>query len=135
MGIEIQAPDGLAEPLYALISEVFDLRGVFRLLRRTLVSLVRLSCGGTISRQLSDTAHWLVSEPMIVAYLAAIKRSVWKNGNVREAGHVRTEEEKASTREEAEQVVETNLPEIMSLVGLQTARQGAAKILALLQDQ
>ena len=28
-----QAPDGLAEPLYALISEVFDLRGVFRLLR------------------------------------------------------------------------------------------------------
>ena len=42
--------DCLAEPLYALLSEVFDLRGVFRWLRRTLVSMVQLSQGGSISR-------------------------------------------------------------------------------------
>merc|ERR1740137_36725 len=52
--------DTIAEPFYALISEIFDLRGAFKWLRKTLVTFVQISFGRTISRQLSDTANWLV---------------------------------------------------------------------------
>ena len=48
--------DTIAEPFYALISEIFDLRGVFKWLWKTLVTFVQISFGQTICRQLSDTA-------------------------------------------------------------------------------
>lgn len=42
--------DGIAEPIYHLISEVFELRGVFGWLRRTLVTFVQITYGRTINR-------------------------------------------------------------------------------------
>lgn len=42
--------DSIAEPLYALLGEVFDLRGVFRWLRRSLITFVQLTYGRTINR-------------------------------------------------------------------------------------
>lgn len=42
--------DSVAEPLYALLSEVFDMRGVFRWLRKTLVTFVQITYGRTINR-------------------------------------------------------------------------------------
>lgn len=42
--------DSIAEPLYALLSEVFDMRGVFRWLRKTLVTFVQITYGRTINR-------------------------------------------------------------------------------------
>lgn len=44
------ARDGIAEPIYHLISEVFELRGVFGWLRRTLVTFVQITYGRTINR-------------------------------------------------------------------------------------
>ncbi|XP_063892556.1 sorting nexin-25 isoform X2 [Helicoverpa armigera] len=44
--------DSIAEPLYALLSEVFDMRGVFRWLRKTLVTFVQITYGRTINRLL-----------------------------------------------------------------------------------
>ena len=44
--------DCIAEPFYALISEIFDLKGVFKWFRKSLVTFVQLSWGRTISRQL-----------------------------------------------------------------------------------
>jgi sorting nexin-25 len=42
--------DGIAEPLYSLLGEVFDLRGVFKWLRKTLITFVQISYGRTINR-------------------------------------------------------------------------------------
>lgn len=42
--------DSIAEPLYALLGEIFDLRGVFRWLRRSLITFVQLTYGRTINR-------------------------------------------------------------------------------------
>jgi sorting nexin-25 len=42
--------DGIAEPLYALLGEVFDLRGLFRWLRRSLITFVQITYGRTITR-------------------------------------------------------------------------------------
>ena len=42
--------DGIAEPIYHLISEVFELRGVFGWVRRTMVTFVQITYGRTINR-------------------------------------------------------------------------------------
>lgn len=42
--------DAIAEPLYMLLGEVFDLRGVFRWLRRSLITFVQITYGRTINR-------------------------------------------------------------------------------------
>lgn len=42
--------DGIAEPLYTLMGEVFDMRGVFKWLRKTLISFVQITYGRTINR-------------------------------------------------------------------------------------
>ena len=44
------ARDGIAEPIYHLISEVFELRGVFGWMRKTLVTFVQITYGRTINR-------------------------------------------------------------------------------------
>ena len=36
------AGDAIAEPLYALIGEVFDMRGVFKILRKSLIVVVQV---------------------------------------------------------------------------------------------
>jgi sorting nexin-25 len=42
--------DAVAEPLYALLGEIFDLRGLFRWLRRSLITFVQITYGRTITR-------------------------------------------------------------------------------------
>lgn len=42
--------DAIAEPLYTLLGEVFDLRGVFRWLRKSLITFVQITYGRTINR-------------------------------------------------------------------------------------
>jgi sorting nexin-25 len=42
--------DGIAEPLYNLLREVFDLRGVFKWVRKTLITFVQITYGRTINR-------------------------------------------------------------------------------------
>lgn len=42
--------DGIAEPIYHLISEAFELRGVFGWLRRALVTFVHITYGRNINR-------------------------------------------------------------------------------------
>ena len=128
--------DTIAEPFYALISEIFDLKGVFKWLRKTLVTFVQISFGRTISRQLSDTANWLVGEAMVVYYLCMLKNSIWKNGKLKAALEKKTEEQKLTTQEEAKYLILDNVPEIITkVVGVQTARQGTDKVFEILQDQ
>ena len=43
--------EDIAEPFFGLISEIFDLKGVFKWFRKSLMTFVQLSFGGPISRQ------------------------------------------------------------------------------------
>lgn len=47
---DLGGSDGVAEPLYALIGEVFDLRGVFKIVRKSLMTFVQITYGSTIVR-------------------------------------------------------------------------------------
>lgn len=47
---DVDLKDSIAEPLYALMDEVFDMGGVFKWLRRKLISFVQITYGRTINR-------------------------------------------------------------------------------------
>ena len=134
-GKSSQLPDDLAEPLYALISEIYELKGVFKWFRRSLITIAYISFGGTISRKLVDTVHWLLGDSMFLSYLNFLKEIISQTENSQPAAPL-TEEEREEVREEARQLFVSEVPDIMvKVVGLQTARQGAEKIFDSFQDQ
>ena len=49
-GKDGQGKDSVAEPLYGLIGEVFELKGVFKWLRRTMIAFVQVSFGRSINK-------------------------------------------------------------------------------------
>uniref|UniRef100_A0A4W5LRM3 Uncharacterized protein n=1 Tax=Hucho hucho TaxID=62062 RepID=A0A4W5LRM3_9TELE len=42
--------DALAEPCFMLIGEIFELRGMFKWVRKTLIALVQVTFGRTINK-------------------------------------------------------------------------------------
>ncbi|XP_015608529.1 sorting nexin-25 isoform X2 [Cephus cinctus] len=127
--------DAIAEPLYALLGEVFDLRGVFRWLRKSLITFVQITYGRTINRQVRDTVTWVFSEPMLHYYIQLFTKSWWPNGQLASEAQMRTDEEKLKTRGEARRQFLTNVPEVLTnLVGAQSAQRGATKVFDTLQN-
>ncbi|XP_014481725.1 PREDICTED: sorting nexin-25 [Dinoponera quadriceps] len=127
--------DAIAEPLYTLLGEVFDLRGVFRWLRRSLITFVQITYGRTINRQIRDTVAWVFSEPMLHYYIQLFTKSWWPNGQLVSEAVLRTDEEKLKTRGEARRQFINNVPEVLTnLVGAQSAQRGATKVFDSLQN-
>ncbi|KAL6259029.1 hypothetical protein P5V15_008952 [Pogonomyrmex californicus] len=127
--------DAIAEPLYTLLGEVFDLRGVFRWLRRSLITFVQITYGRTINRQIRDTVAWVFSEPMLHYYIQLFTKSWWPNGQLVSETVLRTDEEKLKTRGEARRQFLNNVPEVLTnLVGAQSAQRGATKVFDSLQN-
>ncbi|XP_043269106.1 sorting nexin-25 isoform X2 [Venturia canescens] len=127
--------DAIAEPLYGLLGEVFDLRGVFRWLRRSLITFVQITYGRTINRQVRDTVAWVFSEPMLHYYIQLFTKSWWPNGQIVSSTVSRTDEEKLKTRGEARRQFLNNLPEVLAnLVGAQSSQRGATKVFDTLQN-
>jgi len=52
--------DSIAKPLYALISQVFSLKGAFKILRKTLVHVVQVTYGKSINRYADRCHHWFL---------------------------------------------------------------------------
>ncbi|CAD1477256.1 unnamed protein product, partial [Heterotrigona itama] len=127
--------DAIAEPLYTLLGEIFDLRGVFRWLRRSLITFVQITYGRTINRQIRDTIAWVFSEPMLHYYIQLFTKSWWPNGYLVSETTSRTDEEKLKTRGEARRQFLNNIPDVLTnLVGAQSAQRGAIKIFDSLQN-
>lgn len=47
---DADSKDSIAEPLYALMGEIFDMGGLFKWLRKSLISFVQITYGRTINR-------------------------------------------------------------------------------------
>nr|CAB3266459.1 sorting nexin-25 [Phallusia mammillata] len=128
--------DSVAAPLYRLIEEIFELHGLFRFLRRSLIIFVRVAFGRSINRQVRETSEWLVSEPMMVWYLQMFIDSMWPGGKLAEAAPQRTENEKLQTKLEVQVRLLQNIPEALNgLVGHENARRGTLKMFHALQDR
>ncbi|XP_045525706.1 sorting nexin-25 isoform X2 [Pieris brassicae] len=127
--------DGVAEPLYALLSEVFDARGVFKWLRKTLVSFVQITYGRTINRQIKETISWLFSEQMLHYYISAALKSWWPGGELSETTFDRNVMDKEHSRTVALQLLsESVVSGLSSLVGAHAAARGAHRLFLVLQD-
>ncbi|XP_049529978.1 sorting nexin-25-like [Anopheles darlingi] len=132
--------DSIAEPLYALLGELFDLGGVFRWLRKSLISFVQITYGQTINRQLRESINAMFDEPMLHAYASAVLKSCWPGGgplspHVLRGAAERTDDQREMTANAARSLLQDNIPDLLcSLIGAQNARQGTIKLFEALQN-
>lgn len=126
--------DDIAVPLYALADELFELQGVFNLLRRALISFVQTYYGKPINRQLREWVSWVFSEPMQVYMLDLLRESIWPEGQLAPEWLQRSEQEQLAARKQAKLLLLENLPRILDVVGQQNARKGAAKAFDVFQN-
>ncbi|XP_051472727.1 sorting nexin-25 isoform X2 [Apus apus] len=128
--------DSLAEPCFMLIGEIFELRGMFKWVRKTLIALVQVTFGRTINKQIRDTVHWMFSEPMLVYYIGVFRDAFWPNGKLAPPPRAKSEEQKQETKQRAQQKLLENIPDtLQSLVGQQNARHGVVKVFNALQER
>eukprot|EP00095_Tigriopus_kingsejongensis_P007816 snap_masked-scaffold204_size260821-processed-gene-1.8 protein:Tk07816 transcript:snap_masked-scaffold204_size260821-processed-gene-1.8-mRNA-1 annotation:"sorting nexin-25" len=128
--------DIVAETLYGLIGEVFDMRGVFKWMRKSLMTFVQITYGSTINRQVRETVTWLTSEQMILYYLHSFKKSFWpQDSKASKYPPSRTPEQRLHIRAEAREALLQNIPEVLiNLVGQQAAANGTSKVFEVLQN-
>ncbi|KAL7027112.1 hypothetical protein ACKWTF_005311 [Chironomus riparius] len=129
--------DSIAEPIYHLLSEIFDLTGPFKFLRKSLISFVQLTYGGTINRQLRDLISSYFDEASLHQYASTCLKTFWPSDdevikNIPE----RTDDMKEMTAHAARSLIIDNIPDILcSLVGQQNAKNGSLKIFDVLQNE
>ncbi|XP_070553857.1 sorting nexin-25-like [Ptychodera flava] len=137
-GDEDSAPDrrdSIAEPIYALIGEIFELKGVFKWLRKTLIVFVQVTFGGTINKQIREGVDWVVSEPMLIYYINYFRDAMWPDGELAQPYPQTNDEEKLKTKIRARQKLLQSIPEaLQNLVGKRNSRLGAIKIFNAFQD-
>ncbi|MEE6460808.1 hypothetical protein FKM82_001109 [Ascaphus truei] len=127
--------DALAEPCFMLIVEIFEMRGMFKWVRKTLIALVQITFGRTINKQIRDTVNWIFSEQMLVYYINVFRDAFWPNGKLAAPKTSRTELQCQETKQKAQQKLLENIPDaLQNLVGQQNARHGIIKIFNALQE-
>ncbi|KAM9329335.1 sorting nexin-25 [Gastrophryne carolinensis] len=127
--------DALAEPCFMLIVEIFELRGMFKWVRKTLIALVQITFGRTINKQIRDTVNWIFSEQMLAYYIGVFRDAFWPNGKLAPSKTPRTELQCQETKQKAQQKLLENIPDaLQNLVGQQNARHGIIKIFNALQE-
>lgn len=127
--------DSIAEPLYALMGEVFEMDGVFKWVRKSMISFVQLTYGRTINRQIRESINSLFDETMLHNYATTALTLLWPGGVLANQHNERTKEMEAVTANTAKTLLIENIPEIFSnLVGQQTAKLGAEKLFATIQE-
>ncbi|KAJ8919461.1 hypothetical protein NQ315_016561, partial [Exocentrus adspersus] len=128
--------DTIAEPLYALLSEIFDMRGVFKYVRKTLIGFVQVTYGRNINKQIHETISWWFSEEMLHYYITLVLKNYWPGGSLADASPQRTKEERLQTAIKAQEMFINNVPELLiTLVGNNAARNGAKKVFDALQEK
>ena len=116
-GLDANAKDSIAEPFYYLIEELFEIRGMKKIFRKSLILFVQLTYGATINRKIRETIYWILNEEVVSSIIMQIKDSIWKvNKNTGELElikheiHIRTSEEKTQTKNQARQNLLENIP-------------------------
>lgn len=130
--------DSIAEPIYHLLSEIFDLTGPFKFLRKSLISFVQLTYGGTINRQIRDLISGCFDETNLHHYLSSLLKTLWPVNDVEEEKPIpeRTDDMKEMTAHAAKSLIVDNVPDILChLVGAQNAKNGSTKLFEVLQNE
>ena len=127
--------DSVADNMYLLFSEVFELDQWSRVLRKQLVEFVQLTYGKSIDRELQETFTWAVSEPMLIFYLETFRDAMWPGGNPAPPAPTRSDEDKAATKMEAKAMFLKSCPQaLQTILGQRNSQIGFQKIFESLQD-
>ena len=78
IALDQNAKDSTAEPFYHLLEELFELKGMKKFFRKSLILFVQLTYGATINRKIREFIFYFFSEEMLSSYLKQIKESIWK---------------------------------------------------------
>lgn len=133
---QLDDKDSIVEPIYLLLSEIFDLTGPFKFLRKSLISFVQLTYGGTINRQLRDYILSFFDEASLHHYASMCIKTFWPTDEVPKSAPERTDDMKEMTAHAAKSLLIDNIPDILcNLVGQQNAKNGSLKIFEVLQNE
>ena len=117
------------------MGEIFDMGGVFKWIRKSLISFVQITYGHTINRQIRETVNYLFDETMLHYYATNLLKSFWPGGVLNTKYPERNDDEKEMTMNAAKSLMMDNIPELLcNLVGSQTARHGGIKIFENIQN-
>ncbi len=127
--------DSVAEHVYQLLSEIFELDDWSRVLRKQLMELVQLTFGKSIDRELQEFMNWVISEPMLVFYLELFRNAMWPDGQPAPSFPTRSDEQKTFTKEEARKKFLKSSPQaLQTVLGQSNCQIGYQKIFDALQD-
>ena len=127
--------DFVADNMYLLFSEVFELDQWSRVLRKQLVEFVQLTYGKSIDRELQESLKWAVSEPMLIFYLETFRDAMWPGGEPAPPSPTRSDEQKAATKEEAKtKFLKSSPSALQTILGQRNSQIGFQKIFESLQD-
>lgn len=141
-----KANDSIAEPFYYLFEELFEIKGVKKLLRKSVIVFVQLTYGATINRIIRERIYSIVtSDEFMSFYLKQLKNAYWtldeKTGEhafipFTPTHWARTADEKMKTKKLAKLKLIANIPEVLSkLVGEKNSQIGVIKLFEMFQDK
>ncbi|KAH7053658.1 PXA domain-containing protein [Linnemannia elongata] len=136
--VEAEGVTMFTEPLCDLFIELFELKEKNNWLRRqAVVIILQTVLGGTIERKLRDTIKAYIEENMLTFYVTKLRDSLWPPASITPSSSpVRTAEQKATTKDQANRKLSAFLPELLgNMVGQQNARRGARRVFAAFQNR
>ena len=75
-GPMVDSKDSIAEPIYVLIEDLFDLKGI-KWFRKSLIAFVQFTYDGTINRKIREAIYSLLNEEMLTVYLKQLRDGFW----------------------------------------------------------
>lgn len=100
-----------------MLEELFELKGMKKWFRKSLILFVQLTYGATINRKIRECVYYIFSEEMLAFYLKNLKDSMWINKNQTDEFELiqyetkeRSTAQKAFTKKEAKQKLLANMP-------------------------
>ncbi|CAJ0587285.1 unnamed protein product, partial [Mesorhabditis spiculigera] len=119
------------------VDEVFGVRARNAWFRRQMVALLRqfvTPLGTSINKRIIDIVDWLTSDQQTTLYLAAIRDTLWPDGQLAGPAPIRPDEFHEKTRILSRALMLSCLPDELRLIlGQETTYQGIATISAAFQ--
>ncbi|EIW86981.1 hypothetical protein CONPUDRAFT_134308 [Coniophora puteana RWD-64-598 SS2] len=124
-------------PICDLMLAIFELNKKNNWLRRqAIVIILQQVFGDTVERKIRESVKSLYDESRIMPVLNLFKNALWPGGKLRPPIPLRTNEEKARTRDEANRKLSALIPDLAAnMIGRSNARRGARRIFAVLQNR
>lgn len=109
--------DSIAQPFYNLFEEVFEMKGIKKPIRKSLIIFVQLTYGSNINRMIREKIYSFLSDDSLSLYTKQVKESFWKLDDASNEYNLiqhqvvnKTNDEKIRTKKIAQQKLLNSIP-------------------------